>query len=121
MTKDRRKILIVDDEERLLRILSIKFKVSGYDAITASGGGKALELVKEEKPDIVLLDIIMPGIDGFQMLEELRTFSEIPVIAFSARPENGARAVSMGATDFIAKPFDVDRLMEAVEKLLKGR
>lgn len=118
MNNRKSKILIVDDEERLLRILNIKFRVSGYETITASGGGKALELIKIENPDIVLLDIIMPGMDGFQVLEEMRTFSDIPVIAFSARPENGLKAIKTGANEFIAKPFDVEKLTERIKKVL---
>jgi two-component system, OmpR family, KDP operon response regulator KdpE len=121
MMENRKKILIVDDEERLLRILSIKFKISGYDTITAPGGGKALELIKNEKPDVVLLDIIMPGVDGFQVLEELRKFSDMPVIAFSARPENGPKAIKAGATDFVPKPFDVEKLTEKVEQVLENK
>ncbi len=68
----------------------------------------------------MLLDVIMPGIDGFQTLEQLRTFSEMPVIVLSARPENAQKALSLGANDFLAKPLDVNELVKRIEKLLIG-
>jgi two-component system KDP operon response regulator KdpE len=115
----KKKILIVDDEPRLLRVLNIKFIISGYNVVTASSGRQALDLIGPEQPDIVLLDIIMPGIDGFQVLEKIRAESDVPVIAFSARPELGRKARSLGADDFLAKPFDVDDLVKRIQKVLK--
>ena len=116
--RDKKKVLLVDDERAILKVLSIKLRISGYDVVTASGGQEALDLVKSESPDIMLLDVIMPGIDGFGVLEKLRTFSELPVIVFSARPENAQKALSLGANDFIAKPLDVDDLVKRIEILL---
>jgi two-component system KDP operon response regulator KdpE len=118
MAYTKKKILIVDDERAILKVLSIKLRISGYDVVTAPGGQEALDLVKSESPDMMLLDVIMPGIDGFGVLEKLRTFSELPVIVFSARPENAQKALSLGANDFIAKPLDVDDLVKRIEILL---
>lgn len=115
----KKKVLIVDDEQALLRILSIKLRVSGYDVLTALGGEQALALISSEHPDIMLLDVIMPGKDGFYVLEELRAKSDTPVIVFSARADNAAKALSLGASDFVAKPFDVDDLVKRIEKALK--
>ncbi|OGO32382.1 MAG: hypothetical protein A2Z29_02190 [Chloroflexi bacterium RBG_16_56_11] len=114
----KKKVLVVDDEQKLLRVLSIKLKISGFDVITAPDGQLALELIETEQPDIMLMDIIMPVLDGFQVLEKLRTFSDIPVIALSARTENAGKAISLGADCFVSKPFDVDNLISLVEKTL---
>ena len=116
--RDKKKVLLVDDERAILKVLSIKLRISGYDVVTAPGGQEALDLVKSECPDIMLLDVIMPGIDGFGVLEKLRTFSELPVIVFSARPENAQNALTLGANDFMAKPLDVDDMVKRMETLL---
>ena len=116
--KTKTRILLVDDERAILKVIGIKLRISGYDVFTAPGGQEALDLVKTESPDIMLLDVIMPGIDGFEVLEELRTFSKLPVIVFSARQENAQKALSLGADDFLAKPFNVDDMVKRVEKLL---
>ncbi len=116
--KTKKKVLLVDDEKAILKVLSIKLRVSGYDVVTAAGGQEALELIDSASPDVMLLDVIMPGLDGFGVLEKLRTFSELPVIVFSARPENAQKALSLGANDFIAKPLDVDDMVKRIEMLL---
>jgi two-component system KDP operon response regulator KdpE len=113
--KSKKKVLLVDDERAILRVIGIKLRISGFDVLTASGGQEALDLVKTNSPDIILLDVIMPGIDGFEVLEKLRTFSELPVIVFSARPDNAQKALSLGANDFLAKPFDVDDMVKRIE------
>jgi DNA-binding response OmpR family regulator len=114
----KRKILLVDDELAILKVLSIKLRISGYDVVTASGGQKALDLVNSASPDIMLLDVIMPGIDGFEVLHNLREVSDLPVIVFSARPENAQKALSSGANDFLAKPFNIDDMVMKIESLL---
>ena len=118
MIKTKRKVLLVDDEIGILKVLSVKLKISGYDVIIASGGQEALGSIRTSNPDIVLLDLIMPGTDGFQVLEKLRTFSDMPVMAFSARPENAPKAISLGANDFLSKPFDVDDMVTRIGILL---
>jgi DNA-binding response OmpR family regulator len=117
----KKKILIIDDEKALLRILRIKLKVCGYEVSTASGGRQALELIAVELPDCVLLDIIMPGTDGFEVLQNLRLKSDLPVIAFSARPENEAKARQLGANGFVPKPFDMDSLIVQVHDMLERK
>ncbi len=119
MTK--KKILLVDDERGILKVLSIKLRVSGYDVVTAGGGQEALELIDSAKPDLMVLDIIMPGIDGFEVLERLQSTSKLPVIVYSARPENAAKAIGLGADDFFAKPFDVDELVKRIDGLVDHR
>jgi DNA-binding response OmpR family regulator len=116
--ENKKRIFVVDDERAIVKILGIKLRVSGYEVITASKGPDALELIDSAQPDIVLLDVIMPGMDGFGVLRELRTRSALPVIVFSARAENGQKALSLGADDFLAKPFDVDDLVKRIEMML---
>ena len=111
-------MLVVDDERAILTVLGIKLRISGYDVVTASGGEEALGLVNSAHPDLILLDVIMPGVDGFEVLEEVRAASKLPVIVFSARPENAKKALSLGANDFLAKPLDVDEMIRRIEMLL---
>ena len=118
MTENRKRILLVDDDKGIRKFLSIKLKISGYDVIAASSGKEALELVESACPDVMLLDVIMPGIDGFEVLKKLNSTSKLPVIAFSAWPENGQKALCLGANDFLSKPLDLDELIVKIEKLL---
>jgi DNA-binding response OmpR family regulator len=118
MAEIKKRVLIVDDERAILKVLDMKLRVSGYDVVTASNGKEALDLVKSTCPDIMLLDIIMPGMDGFEVLQEVRAVSELPVIVISARPENVRRALSLGANDFLTKPLDVDEIVRKIEGLL---
>jgi two-component system KDP operon response regulator KdpE len=119
MTNLKKKILIVDDEQSILRILVIKLGVSGYEVSTALNGKQALDMVQSFNPDIMLLDVLMPEMDGFQVIEQLRSSSSLPIIAFSARPEYAGKALSLGANDFIVKPFDVDDLTEKIQCVLE--
>jgi DNA-binding response OmpR family regulator len=121
LTKIRKKILLVDDERAIRKVLSIKLKISGYDVVAASSGREALELIESACPDIMLLDVIMPGINGFEVLQKLRSTSELPVVVFSAKAENGQKALSLGANDFMAKPIDVDEMIRRIEKVLNHK
>ncbi len=117
----KKRVLLVDDERAILRVLTVKLRISGYNVIAASSGEEALDLVGSTPPDIMLLDVIMPGMDGFEVLQKLRTTSELPVIVFSARPENAQKAMSLGANDFLDKPFDVDDMVKKIRELLNHR
>jgi len=111
-------VLVVDDEPKVLRFIEIDLKIRGFEVITTTTGQEALDLVKSAKPDIMLLDIIMPGMNGFQVLKELRTFTDLPVIVFSASPENHENALQLGANDFMPKPFNADEMVRRIKKLL---
>jgi len=111
------RVLVVDDEERILNFLRTKLKTTGYDVITASTDHAALELVQTQEPDLVVLDVLMPGMDGFETLKELRAFSSIPVIILSAKGAytDRIRGLGLGADDYLPKPFNPDELVARIE------
>jgi two-component system KDP operon response regulator KdpE len=111
-------VMIVDDHPKVLTFIKIDLKLRGFDVICAGSGKEALEAVNSAKPDIMLLDMIMPGIDGFEVLKQLRSFSQMPVIAFSASPGNQDPAMQAGANDFMHKPFDPDDMARKIKALL---
>jgi two-component system KDP operon response regulator KdpE len=115
----KKRVLVVDDHPKVLKFIEIDLKLRGFDVLCATSGKEALELVGAEKPDIVLLDMIMPGIDGFGVLKQLRSFSKMPVIAFSASPANQDEALRLGANDFVHKPFDPDEMARKIKSLLE--
>jgi DNA-binding response OmpR family regulator len=111
-------VLVVDDQPKVLKFIEIDLKLRGFEVISTTSGQEAIELVRSAEPDIILLDIIMPEMDGFQVLEELRSFTQLPVIAFSASSGNRDRAMLLGANDFITKPFDSDEVTRKIEAIL---
>lgn len=117
ITMKRFRILLVDDEQRILNFLTSKLRISGYEVLTASNGVEALEQVQAQEPDLVILDVLMPKMDGFETLKELRTFSPVPVIILSAKGTNvdKVKGLSLGADDYLAKPFSPDELVARVE------
>ena len=112
------RVLIVDDETRILRFTEIALRSHGYEVDTAPSGEAALQMIKATKPDIVVLDLVMPGMHGFDVLQELRTFSDVPVVAFSARGRVSDDALARGASDFLPKPFTVQELLQKIQALL---
>ncbi|MDP3879245.1 MAG: response regulator [Dehalococcoidales bacterium] len=120
MTNVERKqcVLVVDDHPKVLRFVEIDLKLHGFDVITTTSGAEALELVNSIKPDIVLLDMIMPEVDGFEVLRRLRAFTRLPVMAFSASPESHRDAIQLGADDFVTKPFRPDDMARRIKALL---
>jgi two-component system KDP operon response regulator KdpE len=112
-------ILLVDDEERILYFLKTKLKSLGYDVITAGNGVEALEQIHGQQPDLVVLDVIMPKMDGFQTLKELRAISSIPVIMLSAMGDdsNRIKGLGLGADDFLPKPFNPNELVARIEAI----
>lgn len=117
-TEKRQLVLVVDDHPKVLRFIQIDLKLCGFEVITTTSGKEALELVKSKKPDIMLLDIIMPGMDGFEVLRKLRAFSQLPVIAFSASSGSHDDAMSLGANHFMTKPFYLSEMVSRIRALL---
>jgi DNA-binding response OmpR family regulator len=113
------RVLLVDDEERVLNFLRSKLKVSGYEVLTANNGHDALEEAQAQEPDLIVLDILMPRMDGFDTLKELRRFSSVPVIILSARRDDAdkIKGLGLGADDYLAKPFNPDELVARIESV----
>jgi DNA-binding response OmpR family regulator len=113
------RVLVVDDESRILNFLSSKLRASGCEVLTASNGMEALEQVQAQEPDLVVLDVMMPKMDGFETLKELRSFSPVPVIILSAKGSNAdkVKGLDLGADDYLAKPFSPDELIARIEAI----
>jgi DNA-binding response OmpR family regulator len=111
------RILVVDDEERILNFLRSKLRASGYEVLTAGNGLEALEQAQAQEPDLIVLDLLMPKMDGFETLKELRSFSAVPVIILSARGTDVDRikGLGLGADDYLPKPFNPDELVARIE------
>lgn len=111
------RILVVDDEPRILNFLTSKLRASGYEVITAGNGIEALEQAQAQEPDLIVLDVVMPKMDGFQTLRELRTFSAVPVIFLSAKGTDVDRikGLGLGADDYLSKPFSPDELVARID------
>jgi len=107
------RVLVVDDEAPMRRSLQIGLRAHGYDALIAADGRTALQACREDAPDVVLLDLGLPDHSGFEVLRELRTWTEIPVIVVSARHGSTDKvdALDLGADDYVTKPFGLDELM----------
>jgi len=116
---DYKVILLVEDEERILRFINISLRAAGYRVLTATTGEQALDLVQSQKPDMMLLDIFLPGMNGLDALRKLRTFSTMPVIVISARDSLGPQALEFGANEFITKPFKPDDLIQRIRAILR--
>ncbi|MHC4861965.1 MAG: response regulator [Planctomycetota bacterium] len=117
------KVLIVDDEKLILISTRIVLESVGYSAITAASGEEAISMAFEQRPGLILLDIMMPGIDGWETLSRLKEAPEtkdIPVIIFTAREHSRGKhlAREMGAADYFQKPFEPDELIEIVQEYL---
>ncbi len=115
----RKCVLVVDDQAKLLRFVEIDLRLRGFDVTTTTSGEEALKVIHSEWPDIMLLDMIMPEMDGFEVLKRLRTFSKLPVIAFSASHGSQDEAIKCGADDFLNKPFRADEMVRRIRDLLK--
>lgn len=117
MIKEKIRVLLVDDHLKIVRFIELRLRLDGFETAVADSGQRALEKVKSNGFDVMLLDIKLGDIDGFEVLRQLRKFSKLPVIAYSATPEYDARALECGANLFMAKPFDMDQLIEKILQL----
>ena len=118
------KILVIDDEPNIVQTLQDRLEMNDYKVITAGNGKEGLEKALSEKPDIILLDVIMPVMDGHEMLERLRQTDvgkEMPVIMLTARSQSQdiSRADACGIEDYVVKPFDLSELLEKIENTLQ--
>lgn len=118
---EKQKILIVDDDENIAELISLYLTKECFDTMTASDGEAALTAVKTYMPDLMLLDIMLPGIDGYEVLRELRKSSSLPVIMLSAKGETFDKVLGLelGADDYIMKPFDSKEMVARVKAVLR--
>jgi two-component system KDP operon response regulator KdpE len=114
-------ILVVDDEPQIRRVLRTTLTAEGYTIAEASDGTEALEKVRTIKPDLILLDMNMPGLDGLQTCREIRSDSEVPIIVLTVRSaeKDKVRALDAGADDYVVKPFGIQELLARVRALLR--
>lgn len=117
------KVLVVDDEPNIVLSLEFLMQQAGFEVTTALDGETALVLVKETQPDLILLDISLPGISGFEVLEELRSqeaYKRLPIVMLTAhgREVEREKGLALGADDYITKPFSTRALVEKVQALL---
>lgn len=120
------KVLVVDDEPNIVLSLEFLMQQAGFEVATALDGETALALVNETPPDLVLLDISLPGISGFEVLEQLRNqtaFKRLPIVMLTAhgREVEREKGLALGADDYITKPFSTRQLVEKVQALLSEK
>ena len=114
-------ILAADDDPQLLRLMTRNLQLEGYDVLGASDGELALQLIESNPPDLVLLDVMMPKMDGFTVCYRVREFSSVPIIIVTARgqDQDKVRGLDLGADDYLTKPFSVDELLARVRAVLR--
>ena len=121
---NKKRILVVDDEAELVKAIEIRLKQADYEILTAYDGLEGLEKAQKEKPDLILLDILMPNMDGYQTLQKLKeeeSTKSIPVIMLTAKSQvdDVTKAADLGANDYIVKPFNHITLLEKIHKALE--
>lgn len=120
------RVLVVEDDHVIRELLVVNLKMEGHEPVTAADGGAALQAVAERVPDVVLLDMMLPGIDGWEVAARLKgddATRDIPVIALSARAMQAdiERGIELGVDRYVTKPFDPIELMQLVGALLSGQ
>ena len=117
------KILIVDDDKNLLEVIKYNLEKDGYSIVLAEDGTQAIEIARKEKPDLIILDVMLPGIDGFEVCRILRKEMSVPILMLSAKTDEIDKVVGLelGADDYISKPFSVRELMARVRATLRRR
>lgn len=118
---ERRRILVVDDEERMVRFIRLNLEHDGFQVSEAFNGKEALQKIRDVTPDLILLDVMMPDIDGFEVLETVREVSQVPVIMLTAKGEEDdrVRGLELGADDYVTKPFSPRELVSRVKAVLR--
>jgi two-component system alkaline phosphatase synthesis response regulator PhoP len=115
------KILVIDDEAKIVEICSDYIRAANYDVITAGDGLKGLALARSQKPDLIVLDLMLPGMDGFELCRTLRQESKVPIVMLTARVEEPDKlnGLELGADDYITKPFSARELVARIRTVLR--
>ncbi len=121
ISSQRKKIMVVDDDAFILEIIKNTLEDAGYAVSTVDNGRAAVDQIRKANPDLVLLDIKMPGLDGYEVLNSIRQFTEIPVIMLTGvlEPDAVARSMELGANDYIRKPFLPGELIARIKSKLR--
>lgn len=121
MVAKRSTVLIADDDPQILRLVSRNLQLASYAVLEAADGQQALEQIEARLPDLVLLDVMMPRLDGFTVCERVRQFSAVPIIMLTARgqDEDKIHGLNLGADDYLSKPFNVEELLARVRAVLR--
>ena len=121
MAAQKTTILIADDDPQLLRLMMRNLQLEGYDVLGVGDGQQALSRIEQRAPDLVLLDVMMPKMDGFTVCHRVRQFSRVPIIMVTARgqDQDKVRGLDLGADDYLAKPFSVEELLARVRAVLR--
>ncbi|MFM7885556.1 MAG: response regulator, partial [Pseudanabaena sp.] len=121
MENHKEKILVVDDEASIRRILETRLSMIGYEVVTAADGEEAIEVFHKENPDLVVLDVMMPKLDGYGVCQELRKESDIPIIMLTALGDVADRitGLELGADDYVVKPFSPKELEARIRSVLR--
>ncbi|GCE15874.1 response regulator transcription factor [Tengunoibacter tsumagoiensis] len=114
-------VLVADDDPQLLRLITRNLQFEDYTILTASDGKQALEMIEEYTPDLVLLDVMMPRMDGFTVCKKVREFSTVPIIIITARGQDQDKVygLDLGADDYLTKPFSIEELLARVRSVLR--
>lgn len=120
-TSRKYRILVVDDERRMVGFIRLNLEQDGFEVIEAYNGSEALERLRDSLPDLILLDIMMPDIDGFEVLRTIREISQVPVIMLTAKSEEDdkVKGLELGADDYVTKPFSPRELVSRVKAVLR--
>lgn len=115
------KVLVIDDEENVCELITLYFEKAGYDVVCTGDGNEGMEMVRTQKPDIVILDLMLPGMDGLDVCKEIRKFSNVPLIMLTARVDEVDRVLGLeiGADDYVTKPFSPRELLARVKAVLR--
>jgi len=119
-----KKILIIDDEPQLVELLKIRLEANDYEVLVAADGQEGLKAARSKKPDLIILDLMLPKVDGFtvcRMLKFDEKYKNIPIIMFTARAQDSDKRLGkeVGADDYVTKPFDPQVLLDKISKLLQ--
>ena len=119
--KKHQSIMVIDDDPEMLQLLRRTFELEGYDVVLAADGASGMMLLRDRKPDLLILDIMMPGPDGYMVLERIRQSYDIPVIMLTAKREATSleKALALGADDYVKKPFRPLELVARVRAKLR--
>jgi len=115
------RILVIDDEENVCELVTLYFEKAGYEVLCTGDGSEGIEMVKTQKPDLVILDLMLPGVDGLDVCKEIRKTSNVPLIMLSARVDEVDRVLGLeiGADDYVTKPFSPRELLARVKAVLR--